>query len=185
MDVFIKIKEGVGLQEEQPQGMWEEVGDHFTMSFQQRLGCFGAFLSMSLLCYGLAIFFMPWIVLAPKKFAFFFTCANLFGIASTGFLMGFQRQLRSMGDHNRQWVSLAYISSMFLTLVAAIQWRSQILTILFSAVQVVSLVWYSMSFVPYARQLASYFLGPLLKVCMQFTQVFCIGCGKCCTMFMK
>ena len=136
MDVFIKIKEGVGLQEEQPQGVWDEVGEQFSMTWKQRIGSFAAFMVMSTVCYAMAIFFMPWIVIAPKKFAFFFTCANLFGIASTGFLMGFSRQLRSMAEHNRQYVSAVYIFSMVLTLMAAMQWRSQVLTIVFSAVQV-------------------------------------------------
>eukprot|EP00754_Rhynchopus_humris_P051893 Rhum_TRINITY_DN9804_c0_g1::Rhum_TRINITY_DN9804_c0_g1_i1::g.35316::m.35316 len=180
--VFIKIKETAGFKEEEPQGFMDEVGDQLSLSWKQRLSCFAGFMAMSIVCYLLSF---PWIVLAPKKFAFFFTCANLFGIASTAFLMGPARQLRSMKEHNRLMISTIYVTSMFMTLVAAVQWRELVMVVLFSCVQVAALVWYSLSYIPYARQLASYFLGPLLKVCMSASQVCCVGCGKCCSMVLS
>ena len=131
--VFIKIKETAGFKEEEPQGFMDEVGDQLSLSWKQRLSCFAGFMAMSIVCYLLSF---PWIVLAPKKFAFFFTCANLFGIASTAFLMGPARQLRSMKEHNRLMISTIYVTSMFMTLVAAVQWRELVMVVLFSCVQV-------------------------------------------------
>eukprot|EP01060_Flectonema_neradi_P007674 TRINITY_DN1537_c7_g1_i1.p1 TRINITY_DN1537_c7_g1~~TRINITY_DN1537_c7_g1_i1.p1 ORF type:complete len:201 (+),score=28.29 TRINITY_DN1537_c7_g1_i1:46-603(+) len=179
MDIIVKIKEQVSGNDE-PQTLWDEMGESMSLTWKQRMMGFGMFMAMSLVCYGLTAFFAPLVVILPKKFAFFFTCANLFGLGATTFLIGPSRQLRAIGDHNRMFASLVYFSSMGLTLVAALKWRNSALVFVFCALQIASIIWYSLSFIPYARQVASMFLGPILKGCLSISQHLVIGCGRCC-----
>eukprot|EP01063_Lacrimia_lanifica_P037874 TRINITY_DN791_c0_g7_i1.p2 TRINITY_DN791_c0_g7~~TRINITY_DN791_c0_g7_i1.p2 ORF type:complete len:213 (+),score=47.36 TRINITY_DN791_c0_g7_i1:80-718(+) len=180
-----KSQLGFGGAAEPPQGLMDEVGESMSLTWKQRLQMFAGFMVMSWCCYGLAIFFAPMIAVMPKKFAFFFTAANFFGIASTAFLVGPWKQLRSMGEHNRQLVSLVYLTSMTMTLTAAVHWRNSALVIFFCAVQVASLVWYSLSYIPYARHVAAYALGPAAKVCWSTAQVGATACFKCCKVVMS
>ena len=55
--------------------------------------------------------------------------------------------------------AVAYLASLGLTLVAALRWRSLVLTLACLGVQVVALAWYALSYIPYARSLASGAVG--------------------------
>jgi hypothetical protein len=80
-------------------------------------------------------------------------------LGSTCFLVGPAKQARSMCAPSRAPAAIAYVASLGLTLASAIVWRSLVLTIAFLAIQVCALAFYALSYIPYARGLASSAVG--------------------------
>ena len=97
--------------------------------------------------------------MSPRKFAALYTLSNILSLASTCFLVGPAKQARSMCAPARAPAAVAYLASLGLTLVAALRWRSLVLTLACLGVQVVALAWYALSYSPYARSLASGAVG--------------------------
>ncbi|CAI5962420.1 unnamed protein product [Closterium sp. NIES-65] len=72
-------------------------------------------------------------------------------LLSTGFLIGFTRQLKMMFDPIRIGAAIVFVLSLVLTLVAALYVQDALLTLLCIVVQACSLIWYSLSYIPFAQ----------------------------------
>lgn len=109
-------------------------------------------------CVAVAILFGAlaslFVVIAPRKFAALYTLSNVAGLAATTFLVGPVKQLRKMAEPHRAIATSAYVLSLIGTLVAALKFRSLILTLLFLVVQILALVFYSLSYIPGAQGVA-------------------------------
>eukprot|EP00884_Botryococcus_braunii_P018939 jgi/Botrbrau1/5729/Bobra.0134s0005.1 len=161
-----RLKVGVGLEAEpdpEPQSLLsqalQQVDEATTLTKTQRAYGFITCLALSLIFGFLASFFL---VISPRRFAILYTLSNVLSIASTMFLMGPIKQLSNMFDKGRIFATLAYLVSMFLTLFAALYMRSVILTLFFFAIQICALIWYSISYIPYAREMAWKVIGRCL-----------------------
>lgn len=151
------------------------------LTFQQRIAGFLMSLAMGVAFIVIALSFVPLLALFPKKFAFFFTCGNAFAVGATSFLVGPRSQLKAMFEAHRAQAATAYLVSLFATLVAALHWRSAILSILFAAVQIAAVVWYALSFVPYARRVVSWswsYLSMILPVCSACSATVWACCSR-------
>ena len=95
------------------------------------------------------------VVISPRKFASLYSLSNLCGLGATLFVVGPAKQCAKMAEPTRLAASVVYLSSAVLTLVAALKLRSLILTLLFALVQFFALIWYVLSYVPYARTAVS------------------------------
>lgn len=84
-------------------------------------------------------------------FALFYTFGNILSMFSTLFLMGPWKQLKKMFNETRVLATCGVILFMILTLLAALKWHKKGLAILFCICQFVSFTWYSLSYIPYAR----------------------------------
>merc|ERR1711916_53756 len=104
----------------------------------------------------IALLFVPTIAVFGKKFAFFFTCGSFFCVASTAFLVGPAAQLKGMFEQHRQHAAAAYVGSLFLTMASALCWRSTVLSVAFAGVRVASVLWYALSYIPFARRVVGY-----------------------------
>lgn len=135
----------------QDAGVIDSLQEMSALSYQQRLMGFFATLGMGLFFIAIAVLLLPTVAIVPKKFAFFITTGNMFCLGSTTFLVGFRQQLRSIFDAKRLEAALVYIASVILTLVAALHWKSSLLSIIFAAIQVLCFLWYALSYVPFAR----------------------------------
>jgi len=122
----------------------------------QRLIAFATCLSIGILFGALGSLF---ILVSPRKFAALYSLSNILSLASTCFLVGPAKQARSMCAPTRWPAAAAYLGSLALTLAAALVWRSLVLTLAFLALQVAALAWYALSYIPYARGLASAAVG--------------------------
>lgn len=91
---------------------------------------------------------MPVVVLAPQKFAVSLTLGVALEVAAVTVLRGAQTQLKHLLSSERLPSTAAYGSSAVLTLYAAMVLHSYLLSLLFSAVQVVALAYYMLSYVP-------------------------------------
>lgn len=145
------------------------------LSYQQRLTAFFMSLGIGVLFIVFAVLSAPAVVVMPKKFAFFLTVGNIFCLMSTVFLVGISYQFRVMFEANRLVAASFYSGSVVLTLVCALWLQTSTGCIIFAVVQVVCLLWYALSFIPYAR----YTVGFLWSSIMTIVGPLMSGLGKC------
>ena len=84
-------------------------------------------------------------------FALLYTTGNLLSLISTCFLMGPWKQLKKMFNETRVIATILVFVFMILTLLAALRWHKKGLAILFCVCQFLAYTWYSLSYIPYAR----------------------------------
>ncbi|GAA6100802.1 hypothetical protein Q7C36_005407 [Tachysurus vachellii] len=91
----------------------------------------------------------------PRKgiilFAVFYTFGNIASLLSTTFLMGPLKQLKKMFDKTRALATAVMITCLVLTLCSAFWWKIPGLVVLFCILQFLALTWYSLSYIPFAR----------------------------------
>jgi len=113
---------------------------------------FCALLFLSALFFALAFFVgLPMIALKPQKFALSFTCGSLTFMGSFGILKGPKEHLVSMIAGDRLIFSTVYVGSMLATLYLTFTKggiKGYALVLSASAVQLVALLWYLISFLP-------------------------------------
>uniref|UniRef100_A0A7C9DSY8 Vesicle transport protein n=1 Tax=Opuntia streptacantha TaxID=393608 RepID=A0A7C9DSY8_OPUST len=71
------------------------------------------------------------------------------------FVIGPAEQLRKMFDPVRVYATAVYLACVVLALVCAILIHSKILTLLAMICEICALIWYSLSYIPFARRLVS------------------------------
>ncbi|XP_068037116.1 vesicle transport protein SFT2B isoform X2 [Anomalospiza imberbis] len=127
-----------GRDAEEPSGL-AEVIDANSLGWGTRVKGFIACFAIGCLCSILGSCLL-WI---PKKglvlFAVFYTLGNIASIGSTMFLMGPMKQLKRMFEPTRLIATIVML------------WRKAGLALLFCILQFFAMAWYSISFIPYAR----------------------------------
>ncbi|ONI25614.1 hypothetical protein PRUPE_2G311600 [Prunus persica] len=91
----------------------------------------------------------------PIKFAVLFTFGNLLAVGSTAFLFGPVQQMRMMFDSVRVYATAIYLGCVVIALICALWIHSKILTIIAIICEVCALIWYSLSYIPFARRIVS------------------------------
>ncbi|CAA2998738.1 vesicle transport protein SFT2B isoform X3 [Olea europaea var. sylvestris] len=122
-----------------------------SLSPLQRLYGFAACLAAGLVCVFLSLI----VFVKPIKFALLFTFGNVLAIGSTTFLIGPQQQLRMMLDPVRVYATAIYAGCVVVALICALLVHSKILTIIAIICEICALVWYSLSYIPFARRVVS------------------------------
>ncbi|CAI9774178.1 unnamed protein product [Fraxinus pennsylvanica] len=122
-----------------------------SLSPLQRLYGFAACLAAGLICAFLSLI----VFVKPVKFALLFTFGNMLAIGSTAFLIGPQQQLRMMLDPVRVYATAIYVGCVVLALICALLVHSKILTIIAIICEICALIWYSLSYIPFARRVVS------------------------------
>ncbi|XVF50999.1 hypothetical protein PTKIN_Ptkin04bG0148700 [Pterospermum kingtungense] len=150
-----KMKEYVmsgGDEEDRAESFLDEESEGLcSLSYTQRIYAFAACLLS-----GLVLMFLSLIVFAkPIKFALLFTFGNVLAVGSTAFLMGPEQQLRMMFDSVRVYATAIYIGFVVLALICALWIQSKILTILAIICEICALIWYCLSYIPFARRIVS------------------------------
>ncbi|ELK29882.1 Vesicle transport protein SFT2B [Myotis davidii] len=96
--------------------------------------------------------FLLWV---PRKglylFAVFYTFGNIASIGSTVFLMGPMKQLKRMVEPTRLIATIMVLLCFTLTLCSAFWWHNKGLALIFCILQSLALTWYSLSYIPFAR----------------------------------
>ncbi|XP_032063810.1 vesicle transport protein SFT2B isoform X2 [Aythya fuligula] len=134
-----KLKRVLSGQDTDDQGGLAEAIDATSLGWGTRVkgfvACFAIGCLFSVL--GTCLF---WI---PKKgltlFAVFYTLGNIASIGSTLFLMGPMKQLKRMFEPTRLIATVVML------------WHNKGLTLIFCILQYFALAWYSISFIPFAR----------------------------------
>ncbi|XP_075059398.1 vesicle transport protein SFT2A isoform X2 [Mixophyes fleayi] len=127
-----------------------QVLDSTSLSFGTRVKwfaiCFLCGIAFSIL--GTAFLFLP---SGTKLFAVFYTLGNVAALASTCFLMGPLKQLKKMFEPTRLIATVVMLLCLICTLCAVFWWQKKGLAILFCILQSLALTWYSISYIPFAR----------------------------------
>jgi hypothetical protein len=121
----------------------------FQLTRMQRLYAFGFLFGI-----GFVLSFISTLVFFGGQlgaFAALYTFGNILSLVSTGFLIGFANQFKKMFDSDRIIATGLFLGSMVLTLISAFALRLSILTFLFCVIQYLALLWYSISYIPFAR----------------------------------
>ncbi|KAI6071422.1 vesicle transport protein SFT2A [Mergus octosetaceus] len=145
-----KLRRVLSGQDDEEQGLTAQVLDASTLSFSTRVKwfaiCFIAGVVCSILGTGLL-----WLPKGIKLFAVFYTLGNISALASTCFLMGPLKQLKTMFEPKRLVATIVMLLCLLLTLCAVFWWNKKGLALLFCILQFLAMTWYSLSYIPFAR----------------------------------
>ncbi|KAF3788028.1 Vesicle transport protein [Nymphaea thermarum] len=154
-EAMSRVKTLIGMEVEDPEAqeanasLIEDFNRNCTLSTKQRIYGFAVCFVAGVTCTLLSMI----VFLNPIKFATMFTLGNLLALGSTAFLMGPKRQMRLMVDPVRVYATGVYIGSIIIALLCALYVRSKLLTLLAIILEFGSLVWYSLSYIPFARSM--------------------------------
>lgn len=84
------------------------------------------------------------------QFAILYSIGNILSLFSTAFIVGLSRQLKSMFAPERLVAVIVFFAALGGTILAAIKDRQTWCAIMI-IVQMISLLWYSLSYIPFAR----------------------------------
>lgn len=130
-------------------GLKEQESSLFGMSYQTRFKGFVASVMLASFFFVMAFLVgLPLVVVRPSKFALCFTTGSLLFMSSFAFLKGPMTHLRSMVSPERLFFTGTYLSSMAFTLYAALFARSYIMVVVASGLQISTLAYYMLSFIP-------------------------------------
>jgi len=148
MDKLRKVLSG--RDEDEESGIVTQISDATSFSWSTRIKgfiiCFVLGIVLSML--GTFFLFLP---NGLTLFAIFYTFGNLIALASTCFLMGPFNQIKKMFAETRIIATIVMFVCMALTLMAALWWKIPGLAILFCIMQFCAMTWYSISYIPFAR----------------------------------
>ncbi|KAK8619286.1 hypothetical protein V6N13_133251 [Hibiscus sabdariffa] len=161
-NAFEKMKMLVGMEvedgQEQPAiedgnsfSFMDDFNRQCTLTTKQRFYGFAICLAAGLTCTFLSIL----VFFHPIKFGITFTFGNLLALGSTAFLIGPKRQVSMMLDPVRIYATAIYLASMIVALFCAFYVRNKLLTLLAIILEFGALVWYSLSYIPFARSMVS------------------------------
>ncbi|EAL19132.1 hypothetical protein CNBH2310 [Cryptococcus deneoformans B-3501A] len=114
--------------------------------------CFVGGLAISLL--GAILLFLG----ATGAFATLFAVGGIISLIGTGFLIGFKTQLEKMFKPVRIVATVLMLASIIMTFVSAFVLPT-ILCIIFVIIQYLAYLWYSLSYIPYARTMVKNMVG--------------------------
>ncbi|XP_022141325.1 vesicle transport protein SFT2B isoform X3 [Momordica charantia] len=148
-----KLSRGVfGDDEERGQSLLDEDSEDLcSLSPVQRLYGFGACLTGGVVCMVLSLL----VFAKPIKFAVLFTFGNVLAVGSTAFLFGPGQQIRMMFDSVRIYATAIYLGCVVLALICALWIHNKILTVIAIISEICALIWYSLSYIPFARRMVS------------------------------
>lgn len=126
------------------------VMDQTTLSWSTRIKGFAICFIVGILCSFLGSFAL-FLQKGLAVFAVFYTLGNIISLASTCFLMGPFNQLKKMFASTRIIATILVFVSIGLTLFAALHLHNPGLALLFIIIQSLAMTWYSLSYIPYAR----------------------------------
>jgi flagellar biosynthesis protein FlhB len=120
-----------------------------SLTFKQRIIAF-----FSTLCLGVLFGVLAWVAIFQKnytQFGVFFTLSNVTAIGGSMFLAGPLKQFKKMFEETRWIATCVYLLMMIFTLVAAFAIKSPALVIICCLMQYLAMIWYGLSYIPYAR----------------------------------
>lgn len=119
-----------------------------SLSRTQRIIGFLMFIGLGLFCFGLSTFYIPVLIFKARKFALLFTFGSLFIVTSFSVLWGPMSHLKHLFSKERLPFTLTYFGSLLMTLYFALKVQSTLFTTIFAVIQIISLFWYVISYLP-------------------------------------
>ena len=153
MEKHRKALSGRDQEDDEEQGFVAQALDASTLSWSTRIKGFSICFGVGVLCsvLGSLVLTLSTFGGGLQLFAVLYTLGNLMSLGSTLFLMGPMKQLKGMFAKTRLIATIVMIVSFFLTLCSAFWWRKNVLALMFVVIQFCAMTWYSISYIPYAR----------------------------------
>jgi len=153
MDKLRRALSGQEQEDEEERGFVAQALDASSLSWSTRIKGFCLCFGIGVLC---SILGSLVLTLGPlggglKTFAVLYTVGNLMSLGSTLFLMGPMKQLTNMFAKTRVVATIVMIVAFVLTLCSAFWWKKNVLALMFVVIQFCAMTWYSISYIPYAR----------------------------------
>ncbi|KAI8909623.1 vesicle transport protein [Gorgonomyces haynaldii] len=119
------------------------------------------------ICFGVGFlisFLSTFLILSGQltSFAILYSLGNIISLFATGFLIGFMSQFKKMFDQSRLVATCVFLGILVLTLISAFLIKIIILTLVLCVVQYFALLWYSISYIPFARDMVKSCLGGIV-----------------------
>ncbi|KAI4456761.1 hypothetical protein MML48_8g00008657 [Holotrichia oblita] len=149
MDKLRRFLGGDDGSPDEESGIMAQFSENTTFSWSTRIKGF-------LICFitGILLSFLGSFALflnGIKIFAVLYTIGNILSLASTCFLMGPFNQVKKMFAETRAIATILVIVSLTMTLISALWLKNAGLALLFIIIQSLAMTWYSLSYIPYAR----------------------------------
>lgn len=120
----------------------------------------------------------------PTKFSLCFTVGSLMFMGAFALLRGPMAYMRHLMSKDRLVFTSTYLGSMALTLYAALSVQSTLLVMFASAVQVLALAWYGISYIPGGSRgmklFSQFALRSMRTLCWPCMQATTKACAQCC-----
>lgn len=152
-------------EEEESQASLDETICSFcpSLSWQERLGgCLGCMVLGYILSFGSFFRFTDLMLGDPTPFVVYSTVGNFISLSGSFFLYSPSSQLKKMFHEKRKIATLLYLGSLFTTLsVAFIPFSDKfrgvkaMILVLLLICQFFAIAWYCLSYIPFARQMAT------------------------------
>ncbi|XP_078412998.1 vesicle transport protein SFT2A isoform X2 [Cetorhinus maximus] len=133
-----KLRRVLSGQDDEEQCLTTQVLDSTSLSFGTRVKWFAICFAVGI-CFSILGTVLLWLPNGIKLFAVFYTLGNIAALSSTCFLMGPLKQLKKMVDPNRLVTTIVML------------WQKKGLALIFCILQFVATTWYSLSYIPFAR----------------------------------
>ncbi|XP_067647291.1 vesicle transport protein SFT2B [Eurosta solidaginis] len=163
MDKLRRVLNGNDSTPEEESSIITQINEMSTLSWSTRIRgfCICFVLGIVLTFLGsLALFLHRGIVI----FAVFYTLGNIISMTSTCFLMGPVNQIKKMFSSTRLIATCIVLVSIAMTFVAAVMLHKPGLTLIFIIIQSLAMTWYSLSYIPYARDAVRNTISACLEV---------------------
>lgn len=132
-------------------GFASQLRDATTLGWTTRIKGFAICFGLGFLFSILGAFFLAIPGKGLRLFAIFYSIGNITSISSTCFLMGPVKQIKKMFNSTRILATLTALTFLVLTLLSALVLKKTGLTFICCVVQFLAMTWYSLSYIPYAR----------------------------------
>ena len=147
-------KAGVVQQDEESQGLMSWASSKISGSVEDmsstkdRFTTFAILAVLGGLCMMFAFTFLPFVIISPHKFALLFTLGSALMLASFSFLRGHMAFIKHLSSMDRLPFSGSYLVSLVGTLYCSMVMGSYLLTLIFSVIQVIALLYFLVSYIP-------------------------------------
>lgn len=125
---------------------------YLELSRWDRMMLFALTFAGSVICYMICIFLFPVLSLKPRKFALLWSLGSIFFLVSFGVLQGFKAYMEHLFSSTRIIFTVVFVSSIFMTLFSSLSLKSTLLSVVFAVVQLISAIWYTVSYFPMGQQ---------------------------------
>ena len=115
---------------------------------KERFTTFTILAISGIVCMIFAFTFLPFVIISPHKFALLFTLGSALMLASFSFLRGHVAFVKHLSSIERLPFSGSYIISLIGTLYSSLVMGSYLLTMIFSIIQIVALLYFLVSYIP-------------------------------------
>lgn len=133
------------------------------LSATQRLICFAVCFGSGLSCFLISSMYIPFLLFKARKFCIFFTVGSLMIMTSFAFLFGPLNHIKHTFSKDRLLFTSIYLGSLLATLYVSLNLQATLLTIIFASIQVVSMVWYFVSYLPHGHTTMKFFASMLTR----------------------